>query len=261
MESTKLLAFFCMFYTSSVHCAMTMRHMVATQQTQASGYVFADNLLWMKHVRSMINCHVLCTNDDACAAFTFTLHGVGVAGVCRAHDKAAGQNNTTWVSNPTTRSYRLPDRYYAEDAVLTTPAVIETTEAPCVSDGDCPDSSWICLQGKCLCQLGNYYSVGSDTCVSSCNTADLLNDFHNYGGTRLKAVSLLPPLIGWSPIFSYTLTEAQCEAFCVATSDCSAVNFDVGTQKCEGVPKGALLLSLSFFQSDASAVFKERVCK
>ncbi|KAK7497304.1 hypothetical protein BaRGS_00011348, partial [Batillaria attramentaria] len=119
MEPRKILAFLFIFHTTSVNCAVTVRQTIATQQTQASGYVFSDNLLWMKHVRSMIECHVLCTNDVECATFTFTRHGVGVAGVCRAHDKDAGQNTATWLSNSTTLAYMLPERYYAEDVTVT----------------------------------------------------------------------------------------------------------------------------------------------
>ncbi|KAK7497306.1 hypothetical protein BaRGS_00011350, partial [Batillaria attramentaria] len=139
---------------------------------------------------------------------------------------------------------------------LTTPAVIETTEAPCVSDEDCPDNSWICLQGKCLCQLGNYYSVHLHACVSDCSTSDLLAGYVHYGGYHLEALLALT----WFPIFSQTFPQDQCEAHCLVTSGCFAVNFDIVTQECEGIPKDALLLSLSSFQSDASAVFKQRAC-
>ncbi|KAK7497307.1 hypothetical protein BaRGS_00011351, partial [Batillaria attramentaria] len=93
-----------------------------------------------------------------------------------------------------------------------------------------------------------------------CKEADLLDEFVIYNGYHLEATL---PLLGWTPIFSQTSTVERCRVQCVVRSDCIAVNFDTGTQECEGVPKAALNLLndlLQPFQSVPTAAFMPRLC-
>ncbi|KAL8568130.1 hypothetical protein ACOMHN_027653 [Nucella lapillus] len=181
-------------------CIHSKEQNVLFQDNHLDDHQFTEGIIFTETgIKSSLECARLCSANSSCKAFTFSPKGF-----CRAYDAVmTSESPSTSARGAMTYSRR-----------------VSWLKKVCASDENCSVADSTCFKGECLCSPGRFYSVSSQTCVTSCSRANMQDTYVIYSDALLvigKMDSAGQTVIADTPEQCQSLCNTIEVALCVAT--------------------------------------------